>query len=96
MTVRELLTRIDSRELSEWMAYYEVEPWGAEPADYRTGIVASTVANTARDPKQKKDPFLPKDFIPRYGLPPEAEPQTVEEQSKIMRLWAPVVGGKKD
>lgn len=25
MTVRELLERIDSRELSEWMAYYHIK-----------------------------------------------------------------------
>ena len=50
MTVAELLSRTTSRELSEWMVYYELEPFGEERADLRAGIVASTVANVNRAP----------------------------------------------
>lgn len=90
MTVKELLARIDSRELSEWMAYFSLEPWGTEVEDWRAGLVASTVANVNRDEKKRKKPFEPKDFIPQRVKPP-VEEQSPEEQAKILKMWAGVV-----
>lgn len=63
--MRELLRRIDSRELQEWQAYYELEPFGEERGDLRAGIVAATVANANRNPKKTK-PFKPGDFMVDY------------------------------
>lgn len=93
MTVRELLARIDSQELSEWMAFFELEPWGAEVDDWRAGLVAATVANTNRDPKKQRKPFLPKDFMPQRRQDP-ASPQSPEEQVGVMQSWARVWGNK--
>lgn len=90
MTVKELLARIDSRELSEWMVYFNLEPWGTEVEDWRAGMVASTIANVNRDEKKRKKPFEPKDFIPQRAKPP-VEEQTWEEQAKILELWARVM-----
>lgn len=67
MTVGELLGRISSQELTEWMAYSQVEPWGEDRADLRAGIVAATVANAQRDKKRKHSPYKAKDFIPQFG-----------------------------
>lgn len=75
MTVRELLARIDSRELSEWMAYYNLDPWGPERADLRAGTIAATVANCHA---AKGHTFRPSDFIPQYGKRVEVE-RTDEE-----------------
>jgi hypothetical protein len=38
MTVREMLNRIDSRELSEWMAYYMLEAEEREQADKKASM----------------------------------------------------------
>lgn len=65
-TVRELFERIDSREFSEWMAYAEIEPFGEERADLRSGIIAATVANANRNPKKRRRPFKPIDFVPHF------------------------------
>ena len=43
-TVRELLQRIDSRELSEWMVFNEIDPFTEDRADDRSAIVARVVA----------------------------------------------------
>ena len=53
MTVRELLARIDSKELSEWMAYYELNPFGTVRDDLQAGIIASTIANVNRGKNDK-------------------------------------------
>lgn len=62
MTVAELGERMDSREFSEWMAYYKMEPFGQDRGDIGHAITASVVAN-ANAPKGKK--FTPMDFLPR-------------------------------
>ena len=45
MTVRELLDRMDAREFAEWIAFYNIEPFGDE---WRmAGMQAATTANCA-------------------------------------------------
>lgn len=77
---------ISSRELSEWMAFYRLEPWGAEVEDWRFGMLASVVANANRDPKRRRKPYEPTDFMPRRDRRP-AEEQTWEEQARILEMW---------
>lgn len=91
MTVRELLARMDSRELSEWAAYYGMSPWGPERADLRAGVVAATVANCLSD----KGSFKPSDFMPKYGPPQEfAVPKSAEELKAAAMQFVRKPGGK--
>lgn len=55
---------MSARELSEWMAYDRIDPFGEERGDLRAGILASLLANINRDRKKKSDPFSPLDFMP--------------------------------
>lgn len=84
MPVGQLLARISSRELTEWQAYYRLEPFGEERADLRAGIIASTMANTARDPKKHSKPFEPREFMPQF----DDEPMDEEQEQEA--LWAKV------
>jgi len=93
MTVRELLQRIDSRELTEWQIYFGMEPWGTEVDDWRAGMVASTIANVNRDPKKQKKPFEPKDFMPERVKEPAPE-QSPEEQQRVLGMWGGIWRGK--
>lgn len=91
MTVRELLSRIDSRELSEWMAFYSLEPWGTEVDDHRHGVVAATIANVYRDPKKRRQPYEAGDFFPPRH-PDEAEELSVEEDgARWASFFAPFI-----
>lgn len=69
MTVAELGDRMSSRELSEWMAFYQIEPFGDERADLRQAMTTSAVHNSiqaqAKHPKWTK----PGDFMPFSGNP---------------------------
>jgi len=94
MTVRELLERIDSRELTEWAVYFGLEPWGTEVEDWRAGLVAATIANVNRDPKQRRKPFEPADFMPRREQT-AAEEQSVEEQARILETWARTLAARE-
>ena len=64
MSVREMLQRIDSRELTEWIAYDTVEPIGAVRTDLAAGIISSTIANCHRS--KNTSVFTPMDFMPLH------------------------------
>lgn len=87
MTVQELLERVSSRELTEWMAFYQLEPWGTEIWDFRAGLIAAAVANAHRGRKTR--PFRPTDFMPHWDEPVQEE-QSWEEQERIMAMWGRV------
>lgn len=69
-------------EFMECWAYENLEPFG-EKGDYlRTGILASLLANIHRDPKKKRDPFIPEDFIPAVDA---AETKAKHEAQNIVK-----------
>lgn len=94
MTVRELLQRIDSYELSEWMAYYSLEPFGQDRGDIGPAIVAATVANANRVPDTP--PYDLKDFLPTFELEPEKDLQSPawRQQLAIVELLNSAFGGE--
>lgn len=59
-----MLRHIPSRLLSEWMAFFKLEPFGEERADLRSGIVAAAVVNSQRG---KGSPAIsPFAFLPQF------------------------------
>ena len=76
--------RCNSRQYSEWRAYYEVEPWGEERADLRSAIIACTIANVHR---AKGRTFAPSDFMPEFNKPIK-ERQTQAEMIAVMTQFA--------
>ena len=74
MTVDELLKRISSRELSEWQAYYQIEPFGEERMDLRFALMTANLIS----PHLKKGcrPRV-KDFVLKF------ENKTPDEKMRI-------------
>ena len=89
-TVKQLLEQTDSAELTEWRAYYALEPFGELVADQRHGIAVSTLANINRS--SKTDAYRPKDFIYWRAPDPVADDDggilksDPEEQSRLIKL----------
>lgn len=81
MTPREVLARHTSRELSEWMAYFELEPFGPLVEDERAGAIAATILNTTPSKSQKT--YQPSDIFPR--LKEATETSDIEENGKKWR-----------
>ena len=75
LPVRELLARMGSDELTEWMAFYQLEPFGDFRADYRSGVIASTFANAHR--AQNTSPFRVEDFMPFLDKPAPKDDSSV-------------------
>lgn len=93
-TVGEAQGRCDAREFAEWTAYYRLEPFGCEADDYRAALVCAVTANASRGKGGRS--ASPKDFMPRWGRPPEE--QTPEQMLAVLRglPGARVVGGSAE
>jgi hypothetical protein len=56
------IDRLPSSALTDWIAYYSLEPFGQERENFHAAIVASTVANASGSKKRfKPDDFMIKD-----------------------------------
>lgn len=91
MTVRELLARMDSQELAEWMAFYELEPWGEVRADWRVGNVAALLRNIHRSEDERT--FSPQDFMWKDPEPEDPRPGWQRLLDKVRGINA-MLGGK--
>jgi hypothetical protein len=79
-----LLQQLDSRQLSDWLAFYAIEPFGDERADLRMAINTSMLANINRDANVRKQPFTELDFMP---FVPKQIKQKIDhkQQSRMIR-----------
>jgi len=75
---------LDSRELTEWIAFSSIEPIGEMRADFRMANQMMLIANINRDSTKHPSPFSVKDFMPNW----ENKPQSVHEQIKILKRLA--------
>lgn len=55
---------MNGRQVAEWEAYYQIEPFGEYQAFWRAGLIASMIANALRGKGQTV--LKPEDFIPRF------------------------------
>jgi hypothetical protein len=88
MTVAELLGRISSRELTEWIAFAQLEPFGTEVDFLGHAITASTVANANRGKGAKN--YKPADFMPTF----KKKQQTVDEMLQFAQMMTISMGGQ--
>ena len=80
MTVDEMLHRMSSRELAEWMAFSELEPFGGQQEDGRFGVIACLIASIYRG---KNSPVpSPGDFFASLKSDKSERHQQTEESMK--------------
>ena len=96
MSVRQLLASMDSCEITEWIAYDQLEPFGEQREDLRVGQICSTVANHSFSPPTK--PRKPTDYMLfAQADQPETQPTLLKDakaQSDLIRQV--IFGVKKD
>jgi hypothetical protein len=80
MTVKELLGRVDSRELTEWKIYCQYDPIGNERADMHNATIISTLINIFRGKKQKA--VKPEECMLKFG--PKRQ-KTMAEMKAILK-----------
>lgn len=84
----ELLERVSSRELTEWMEFARMEPFGSEASYIGHAITAQTVANVNR--QRGKKAFKVEDFMPKF----ERHEQSVDEMIQLAQMLTIGMGGK--
>jgi hypothetical protein len=82
-----LLPMLNSRQITEWQAYWEMEPFGEIAAEFRSGQIAAMIVNTHL--RKGSQPMKAADFVPTsYGLTNgDSRPQTLEEQKAIVQSF---------
>ena len=90
MTVAELQARMSSEEFVYWQAYASIEPFGDQRGDLQAAIIAQTIANRHRGPKEQQ--YQLKDFLPNFT--PRRRLTTAEAQKEFFRSMTQAVGGQ--
>lgn len=76
-------------ELTEWMAYYQVEPFGQDTQYLGHAITSSVIANANRGKSSKA--FKPEDFMPKFDRPP----QGIGEQMMIAEMFTAALSAQE-
>lgn len=97
-TVRELSLRMSLDELMEWVAFYELEPWGSHINGLRASVNTAAVYNSglmvANPKKLRSKPFDAKDFFVGGITSNKKRVKTWREQRDTFLLFFPK--GKKN
>ena len=86
-TVSELQRRMSSREFSEWVAFYGLEPFGFQAEFMGHAQTAATIVNVNRG---KGKPVKVQDFMPKE---PEQQQQTPEQMIQFAAMFTAAAGG---
>lgn len=90
---------MNSTQISEWIAYNELEPIDSEwRADYRVAYLISMIANMVTyDPKKNSKWIRPEDVMLQWDQDENQvqERQSIEEQKKVMQMFISAFGKQK-
>ncbi|MFR9807062.1 hypothetical protein ACL02T_32915 [Pseudonocardia sp. RS010] len=82
MTVRDLLDRTDSRELTEWQVYEQLTgPLGGARLDYAAAIVSASVVNSSQAKGRAR---RPDEFLPKWGGREKQSPEEMWQQAQLL------------
>ena len=92
MSVRQAQQEISSVEFAEWVAYYQLEPFGEDRADLRCGNITSTLINGFTALGGKTGNSKATDFIlGDYDLPQE---RTREKGVAMGKIFAQIAAAQ--
>jgi hypothetical protein len=85
-----MLESISSSKFLEWIEYFELEPFGYEIENYRSGIIASAIYNVNRQ-KETDKVWDTKDFFNKHV---ETHQQSEEELLSYAKIYTDVFNRK--
>lgn len=93
MTVGTLLRTMSSSELTNWIGFAQLEPFGGDVDDYRAGIGAATAINLKR--KEGAAVVIPSQLMPWNDYEPEKERVMSPEETSAAILNVLAASGAK-
>lgn len=88
-----MLNNMSSRQMAEWRAFWQVEPFGAFRDDWRFACLLAMLANMFRDAKEP--PIGPMEFMPLLDPTGKTEkpPSAAERASNSFEeSWKTMMG----
>lgn len=79
---------IPREELTEWMAFWQLEPFGSSFEEYQAALVASVIAEVNRNKKKRGRPFSPSEFMSDWGKEEKAEASAESMFAFVQRVQA--------
>lgn len=89
-TVDWLENNISSRELSEWTAFSQIEPFGEWRADVRSAIIARTVAQGMGMKRSDDQPITLEEFMPKFNVEQQDKLSPEKLREKARMIWGMV------
>jgi hypothetical protein len=87
-----MLRDLTSRQVSEWIAFYSIEPWGYWDSWQRNSRLCAVMSNPYR--KRNTRALETKDFMPKPPHQAAEKPQTTAEQIEQVKRITILFGGK--
>lgn len=81
-----MLAALTSRQIAELAAYYRLEPFGEERADFRSAQLLALTANLHRDPAKFPSPFTVADFMPFTREEPDEDQIEAAARAEIVAM----------
>jgi hypothetical protein len=78
------------RQLREWRAYYDLEPFGEERADYRAASIVATLVNLNR--RRGTPPRPVTEFVLQFGEP---KPKPKKDWRQLKAIGALIAGANQ-
>jgi len=91
MTVGEMLERISSKELTEWMIYFNYFPFGEVRQDIQSALVSCTMANSFSTKKHKLN-----DFMLKFKAPKTKKKQSLDDMKNILKAYTDMYNNNYD
>lgn len=78
---------LTAKQLNEWYAYMNIEPFGEFRQELRHGQAQAMLANINRDTKQRSEPFTAIDFMNFVEQVPEKELTLAEIEAHFEKIF---------
>lgn len=86
-----MLTEVSSRELTEWMVYFGIEPISIETKYLAGSVAMGSVLRANMSRKEGTKAFAPKDFLPSFEKKKE---QTTGQMLDMAKMWTTVINNE--
>lgn len=82
------------RLFREWLAYWQLEPFGGARDDLRAGLVAAVAANSAFGRAKGARTYKPSDFFGNLKDDDEPKAMTADAMERVAMAMTTRMGGK--
>ncbi len=87
MTRARLVREMSREELTEWIAFSQLEPFGTEFDEYRSALIASVIAEVNRNRKKRGKPYSPREFMQKWGEPDAGKAASPEAMFDLVKQF---------